>query len=306
MPFCTECGGAVTEQQRYCAHCGTALGLPPRPQSELSPRSRSETAGVSTVAVPTADSRTDPGIEPEVTFRRSGSLLLGDPATPDATNLAGARFPGIPPVAVGVAIVAALLLSAVAGYWWFRGQASADRPRVVEATEQAIDSPGRSKPAASASGSAERVDGLWTLVPDSTRDAADAEAVLGSPDQKVAVIAPGGSLAVALRGGGYFYNGSGPDIEIHGRDGERSRYTVFARADPSGPWLRFDVNGRGFPNGVAAHDMGHHGMERTRQIMIKNEGGATLAVDALTPLHLQPEAHDDDHAGVPAKPRVRQ
>lgn len=126
------------------------------------------------------------------------------------------------------------------------------------------------------------------------------------PDQKVAMIAPGGSLAVAFSTAEYFYNGSGADVEVHGSEGERTRYTIFARADTAGSWIRFDVNSLGFRNGVAGHDMGHHGLERARQIMIKNESGATLAIDALTPLHLQAEAHDDDHAGVPAKPRVRQ
>lgn len=228
-------------------------------------------------------------------------MLLAD--RPDPPAYAPAQYGRIPRLAVLAGMLLAIVLSALGGYWWFSGQSSPTPAVAVEATEQALDVHG-------AQGVAPRevakVEQVWSVVVDATHDTTAAADVLGPADQTMAVIAPGGALALAYRNGPFFYNGPGADIEIRGPDGGRTRYTIFAREDAAGPWLRFDVNDRGFRNGVAGHDMGHHGMERARQIMIKNVGDADLAIDAVTPLHLELEPHDDDHAGSPAKPRDRQ
>jgi len=51
---------------------------------------------------------------------------------------------------------------------------------------------------------------------------------------------------------------------------------------------------RGFSGGTASHDFGHHGIMRAQQIMIRNDGVSPLYLDAATPLHLQPDSHDND------------
>jgi hypothetical protein len=115
------------------------------------------------------------------------------------------------------------------------------------------------------------------------------------PDGKTASIAPGGTLALALAGEPYFYNGPGADVEVYGVEGDRAAYTIFVRDDAEGKWIHFDVNRRGFPHGMAAHDMGHHGIQRATQIMIKNDAFTALSVDAVTPLHRQPSPSEASH-----------
>lgn len=227
-------------------------------------------------------------------------MLLAD--RPDPPADVPARH-AIPPLAVLSGMLLAVVLSALTGYWWFSRRQAPTPAVAVEATEQALDARGEKGVVPREAASVEQ---LWTVVADATHDATDAAEAIGPVDQKVAVIAPGGTLVLAYRNGPFFYNGPGADIEIRGPGGERTKYTIFAREDAAAPWVRFDVNSLGFGNGVADHDMGHHGMERARQIMIKNEGGASLAIDAVTPLHTEREAHDDDHAAGPAKPLVHQ
>lgn len=296
MRFCTECGGEVSAGQKFCAHCGARLqSLPPSSESAAArPPSTPQSPGR---ALPTATIIHEP--DSNVAFPRSGSMLLAD--RPDPPAHVPVRY-GIPPLAVLSGMLLAIVLSALAGYWWFSGRQTPTPAAAVEATEQALDAGGAQ---AVAPRDAASVEQMWTVVADATRGATDATEAIGPVDQKTAVIAPGGALALAYRNGPFFYNGPGADIEIRSPGGERTRYTIFAREDAAGPWLRFDVNSLGLGNGVAGHDMGHHGMERARQIMIKNEGGAALSIDAVTPLHMEPAAHDDDHAGGPAKPRVR-
>lgn len=302
MPFCTNCGGAVGDQHKFCAHCGVAAQQPPPAVTghpAVRPALRKVDAGIDTSAPDDVSARVR-----EISFARSGSTLLSDPPAPALPP--DSTFRGIPPLAVAAAIVFLLALSGLTGYRWFSRQTPRSASAATDATEASLAAPGPANPTGPPGTEGLIADRTWTLVAEATREVSEGDQALGTSDQKVATIAPGGSLAVTLRAGEYLYNGEGPDIEIHGPEGERTRYTIFARADTAGSWVRFDVNSVGFRNGMVAHDMGHHGLERARQIMIKNESGATLAIDALTPLHLQAEAHDDDHAGVPAKPRVRQ
>ncbi|MBY0493899.1 MAG: hypothetical protein K2Y23_06760 [Cyanobacteria bacterium] len=205
--------------------------------------------------------------------------LLGSEA-PSDTNTKGRT-----PLALG-AIVLLMLASGVVAYTLFR-RPPAPPPAVaaVEHSEQVLDVPPR--PAAG--------DGpLWSIVPDETRQTTDADAALGKPDGSPATIERGGTLALAYSGEA-FYNGEGPDVRVDARRGSPASYTIFARGGSQGEWQRFDVNRSGFPDGFALHDFGHHQLEEAKQILIRNDGSASLAIDAVTPLHLAAGAPDAPH-----------
>ena len=311
MPFCTECGNPVSEDHRFCAQCGAALRGFERSEAAVQ-----STAVAAVPEPPVAFTRpTQPPIaspagRPEGALSRTSSALLADR---DPLTVPASTERGIPPPLVMAGVLLAVALSGLGGYWWFRGKGVATDAGAVEATEQLIETPDKE----SSSDQRARVpegdsaprtavgDPAWSLLTDSTRETTNAIEALGPPDRKTAVIAPGGSLAVAYPGDVYFYNGPGADIDVHGPDVERTRYTIFAREGAAGRWVRFDVNGRGFRNGVAGHDMGHHGMERARQIMITNEGDTDLAIDALTPRYRQAGTHDEHESGNPTHPRAR-
>jgi hypothetical protein len=213
--------------------------------------------------------------------------LLGSVATQEDA-------PRRPRVAMAVGMVGLIIGSAVGGYVWFRPASQTPTNLAsTDHTEQVVD-------AAPSAGAASRPQGdrLWTIVADATRDTTDAEAILGKPNGHSAAIGPGGALAIAHDGDRPFYNGEGADVRLDGPSAKPTPYTIFARAGSQEPWLRFDVNRKGFPNGFAQHDFGHHQLEQARQLLIRNDGRMTLYVDAVTPLHTEPEApeaHDASH-----------
>ena len=137
---------------------------------------------------------------------------------------------------------------------------------------------------------------------DETRDVADEANVLGAVNQKVAVIKPGGQLALEYREGEFFGDGNGADLRVYGPDSGPVAYLIFVRDDPSAQWQRIDTNRRGFPQYAAGHDLGHHGVKQARQVMIRNTGSTDLSIDAITVIY-------KDMAGtarIVAKPRRRQ
>ena len=109
---------------------------------------------------------------------------------------------------------------------------------------------------------------------------------------------PAGRSRWPTRWATFFYHGAGPDVRVFGPEGDRTPYMIFARADLNGRWVRVDTNRHGIPNGVAAHDFGHHGLERASQLLIRNDGPVNLYIDAATPTHREPSppCHDEDHA----------
>ena len=130
--------------------------------------------------------------------------------------------------------------------------------------------------------------GTWTVIPDATTGTADGANATTDADGRVAVIQPGGTLALE-KTEGPFYNGHGPDVRIDGPAGHRVPYILFTRNGSQEPWTQFDINQRGFNAGSTAHDFGHHGIQQARQIMIRNNGVSALYIDAITPLHLEPD-----------------
>ena len=142
---------------------------------------------------------------------------------------------------------------------------------------------------------------VWGLIADQTRDVADAANVLGTVNQKVAVIKPGGQLALEYREGQFFGDGNGADLRVYGPDQRPVSYLIFVRDDPSAQWQRIDTNRRGFPQYAAGHDLGHHGVKQARQVLIRNTGSTDLSIDAITVVY-------KDMAGtarIVAKPRRR-
>ncbi|MBI4485367.1 MAG: zinc-ribbon domain-containing protein [Acidobacteria bacterium] len=279
MAYCTECGQALEERDRFCAQCGTKVRRP-SPASEPPP------------AIP------DRPVDPVRLAPPVGTDELGPPQYGSMLRSAAELSPNISPaknerpawlIVSGAATL--ILLGAAAGYWWFvrpdvTGAASAVDPALAAASQ-----PGGETGAAVAD--AHATGGGWRVVETFTGAVQHPAAAAGVPDGQIAVIPPGETLALEWTAG-EFYNGEGPDVRVVGRQGARARYTIFARTDPAGPWVRFDINTRGFPAGAAAHDFGHHGITEAREVLIRNEGAGNLDVDAVVPLYTEPQAHAEE------------
>ncbi len=123
---------------------------------------------------------------------------------------------------------------------------------------------------------------LWEVITEETSGTIDAANALGAADAQMVVIKPGGQLVLAYREGRFFGDGDGVDVRVFGPQQERVSYTIFVRDDPAAAWKRVDINRKGFPQGVAGHDIGHHGVRRARQILLKNTGNADLSIDAMS------------------------
>ena len=270
MAFCAECGRVLEAGDRFCGACGTQVRTSGaisenRPSDRSRPmfQASTESASNSAVASSSGDSRT----------RRP--LLVA-------------------------AVLLTIIFAGWLGYSWFRPSTRNSRAAAVIDTEQALESPQSTvNPSVSTRGNpsnaippSSKIRNIWLTVAEFTSQTTDAENAVGPPDGRVAGIQPGGSLALQ-RIDGPLFNGDGPDVRVDGPAGHRVPYAIFA-ADGHGGWTRFDANRKGFPTGSASHDFGHHGMQQALQIMIRNEGATPLYIDAITPLHLQPEIHEHD------------
>src|SRR5262245_61707718 len=148
-------------------------------------------------------------------------------------------------------------------------------------------------------GSLPRSNKPWGLIPDQTTGVADAPNALGAADRRMAVISPGGQLALEYREGKFFGDGHGDDLRVYGPEQGRVSYLIFIRNDPAMERERIDINRRGFPRGEAGHDMGHHGIRQARRAMIRNIGKADLRIDAVSVVY-----KDEVHAEIVTRHRA--
>src|SRR6266498_2230893 len=200
-----------------------------------------------------------------------------------------------------------LLAGGAAGLWWYVQRGANEK---VAATS---DSAGNGQRASTASGQPAMPDRIatvspstspaaaeslpagnksWELIPDQTTGVADAPNALGAADRQMAVINPGGQLALEYREGKFFGDGHGADLRVYGPEQGRVSYLIFVRNDPAEDWERIDINRKGFPRGEAGHDMGHHGIRQARQVMIRNIGNTDLSIDAVSVVY-KDEVHGE-------------
>src|SRR5262245_11553997 len=82
----------------------------------------------------------------------------------------------------------------------------------------------------------------WGPIPNQTAGVADARNALGAVDRRLAVISPGGQLALEYREGKFFGDGHGADLRVYGPEQGRVSYLIFVRNDPALEWERIDIN----------------------------------------------------------------
>src|SRR5215510_8927421 len=164
-----------------------------------------------------------------------------------------------------------LLAGGGAGLWWYAQKGANEK--VAAASNPAAPPSSEVIPAGNK---------LWELIPDQTGGVADAANALGVVDQRMAVINPGGQLALEYRGGKFFGDGHGADMHVYGLEQGRVSCLIFVRNEPAEEWMRIDINRKGFPQGEAGHDMGHDSVRQARQVMIRNAGNADLRIDAVS------------------------
>ena len=119
----------------------------------------------------------------------------------------------------------------------------------------------------------------WGIIPGQTSGVADAANALGAADGQMAVISPGGQLALEYREGKFFRDGSGADLRVYGPEQGRVSYIIFVRNDPAVEWQRIGINRRGFRRGDAGHDMGKNGVRQARRVMTWNNRNDDLRTD---------------------------
>jgi hypothetical protein len=123
----------------------------------------------------------------------------------------------------------------------------------------------------------------WQVLAEETRHTSEAQNAAAA-DQRMATILPGGQLALTFQAGEFFSDGPQTDLRILGA-AQAASYRVFVRHDTTATWRRIDINRRGFANGCAAHDMGHHGINQARQLLILNDAAKPLQIDAVNVIY---------------------
>jgi serine/threonine protein kinase len=216
-----------------------------------------------------------------------------------------------------------LLLSGCGGLWWYSQKAgnekvvttsdsagNSQQPSAVSGQPTMTDQNATVSPSASPGPPESPAPGVeqWELISDQTIRVAEAANALGAANRQMAVISPGGQLALGYREGRFFGNGLGADLRVYGPEKERVSYLIFVRNDSAGDWERIDINQKGFLRGEAGHDMGHHGVRQATQLMIRNNGNTDLSIDAVAVVYkdrIQRMYKDRIHRKSAARPRPR-
>ncbi|HEX5085332.1 MAG TPA: protein kinase [Blastocatellia bacterium] len=183
----------------------------------------------------------------------------------------------------------ALLLLAGGGLWWYLHDGGNENAAATN------DSAGNSQQVSTPAGAAESLspsDRPWGLIPSQTIGVIDAAKALGVADRQMAVINPGGQLALDYREGRFFGDGRGMDLRVYGPEQRKVSYIIFVRNDPAEDWKQIDINRKGFFGRLAMHDMGHHGVRQARHVMIRNNSNADLRIDAVSVVY-KDQVHGD-------------
>jgi len=203
------------------------------------------------------------------------------------------------PVKALLILGALLLLLIVGALWWYsrkdkdtKAPTTGDAAGISQQTAKVSGQPGTpdgrgtvspSTPQAGAQSAP--ASNLWAVIPDQTNGVVNAANALGASNQQFAVIRPAGHLALDYREGQFFGNGEGADLRVYGPETAQVSYLILVRDSPAEAWRRIDMNRKGFPQGVVGHDMGHHGLTRARQVMIKNQATTDLSIDAISAVY---------------------
>ncbi len=262
---------------------------------------RELTAAVSGVA--SASAQRDASIAgvtltPETSHAEATTPLWGGDATtaqiaePVFSNMESATNKVGKFVALFFGLLLLFLLGGGFGYWWYANKnntkqtattvtapMSDQRPTTSPSPGESSNAPGSGAEPNNTPPSSGKP---WELISDQTSSVSEGKNALGAPDRQVAVIVPGGQLALAYLDGQFFGDGAGADLRVFGPEQDQVSYIVLVRDDPAGAWRRIDINRRGFPQGGAGHDMGHHGVRQARQVLIKNAANTDLQLDAVT------------------------
>jgi serine/threonine protein kinase len=216
--------------------------------------------------------------------------ILEEVATPESNSSVATSLDGAPAFVeiyaktgssgkLVLAIFGALLLLFGGGLWWYLYNGGNEK---VATMNDSAGSSQQSSMSSEAASSLPASNKPWELIADQTTGVADAVNASGSADRRMAVINPGGQIALEYHEGRFFGDGRGADLHVYGPKQGRVSYLIFVRNDPAEEWKRIDINRKGFPRGEAGHDMGHHGIRQARQAMIRNIGKADLRIDAVS------------------------
>lgn len=253
---------------------------------------RPQTAGVLAQELLAAVSGVIPTPRQPMTFNAPTPAFASTAGAPTSSWETARQTSSDAPTAAGggklvpllVGLILLLLVAGGLGFWWITRKDNI-APPIAAATPAPAPSPSPSLAS----------NNLWEALSDLTSGTATAENALGEPDQRLAVIQPGGQLALTFLAGQFFGNGPGADLRVFGMGQGNISYAIFVRDDPAAAWQRVDVNRRGFPQGAADHDMGHHGVSQARQVMIRNDGKTELEIDAVTAMYKDQAVSAPEH-----------
>ena len=295
--FCPNCG-SQSKVKRFCTRCGLNLALLQYQNAQVTSREIATPRAEVTARVSYAPSLDTQSLAAGRTNPIAQRITLPErefqPVQPMATVFAQGR--SLPRYGALMVVMLAVFITTT-GLWWRLSEsptvqaqslAVAATPTAPVKTDSAspIETPQLATQAPA-----------WVVLEDQTRGVSNAVNALAA-DQQMAVIEPGGQLALAMPANQFFGNGAGADIQVHGATPAVVAYRIFVRNEAAATWQRIDINRQGFPQGVASHDIGHHGVGQARQVLIQNDGPCALPIESVTAVyqnlvtnHAQPHVH---------------
>ncbi len=289
--FCPKCGTAG-KGKSFCTRCGLQLALVCYQGVPVTNRVLIANHNAPTIRVK-PNLATQKFAAPTASNEIARVTTVATAYLRPAVAAHAKRLRQFAPMFVGVLL---LLLVTASGFWWRKSQGQIVQAQTVTSTQ--------SKQSDSGDITAVKIEGHnlttnaaqteptqtsahnyeWAIIGDQTRGVNTAEDALLA-DEKMAAIAPGGQLALDFRAGQFFGNGPQADLQIFGTGQKCVAYRLFVRNDPTAAWQRVDINRKTFTAGVAGHDMGHHGIQQARQVLIRNDAQSELHIDAVSALY---------------------